>query len=198
MNCTGGSKPNSSSVYPCRRTARGWRAFLRRRWHRGGLPRYSSTPSVLGRSRTRYQSNGHAVDAHGCPLSGRMAPNPSAPTKYAEATLVEVPLKQLAALQVQQQTEMTSPTVSKHHAVEEGLVIHDAGDVMLSSHHNWDPPRRRYPIYLGGLACLGVAGVGWWLLCEKGLCRRDGPDLSNGCDDSSCPDGAGNATRLLA
>ena len=137
-------------------------------------------------------------------MSGRMAPNPSAPTKYAEATLVEVPLdglgplKQLAALQVQQQKEMTSPTVSKHHAVEEGLVIHDAGDVMLSSHHNWDPPRRRYPIYLGGLACLGVAGVGWWLLCEKGLCRRDGPDLSNGCDDSSCPDGAGNATRLLA
>ena len=127
-----------------------------------------------------------------------MAPNPSAPTKYDEATLVEVPLKQLAALQVQQQKEMTSPTVSKHHAVEEGLVIHDAGDVMLSSHHNWDPPRRRYPIYLGGLACLGVAGVGWWLLCEKGLCRRDGPDLSNGCDDSSCPDGAGNATRLLA
>ena len=133
-----------------------------------------------------------------------MAPNPSAPTKYAEATLVEVPfdglgpLQQLAALQVQQQKEMTSPTVSKHHAVEEGLVIHDAGDVMLSSHHNWDPPRRRYPIYLGGLACLGVAGVGWWLLCEKGLCRRDGPDLSNGCDDSSCPDGAGNATRLLA
>ena len=126
-----------------------------------------------------------------------MAPNPSAPTKYAEATLVEVPLEQLAALEVQQQKEMTSPTVSKHHAVEEGLVIHDAGDVMLSSHHNWDPPRR-YPIYIAGLACLGVAGVGWWLLCEKGLCRRDGPDLSNGCDDSSCPDDAGNATRLLA
>ena len=31
-----------------------------------------------------------------------MAPNPSAPTKYAEATLVEVSLKQLVALQVQE------------------------------------------------------------------------------------------------
>jgi len=65
---------------------------------------------------------------------------------------------------------------------------------MSTSDHNWDPPRRRYPLYLGCLACLGVAGVvGWWVLYT-----RDGPDLSNGCDDSSCPDGADNATRLNA
>lgn len=93
------------------------------------------------------------------------------------------------------------PTVSKYHAGKEGLVIYDADDVTLSvSDHDWDPTRRRRSrLYLGGLACLGVAGlVGWWLLCERGRCTRDGPDLSNGCDDASCPDGAGNSTRLLA
>jgi hypothetical protein len=93
------------------------------------------------------------------------------------------------------------PTVSKYHAGKEGLIIYDADDVTLSvSYNDWDPTRRRRSrLYLGGLACLGVAGlVGWWLLCERGRCTWDGPDLSNGCDDASCPDGAGNSTRLLA
>ena len=72
-----------------------------------------------------------------------MAPNPSAPTKYAEATLVEVPLKQLAALQVQQQKEMLEAalnTVSIGYEGANKYKVRVAHKSIVAARHCWVSP----------------------------------------------------------